>query len=109
MIALSFALLVAVLAQDQAAAALVTPGAPDFCIKTDYHIDDRYHKDAPSVETGTLKTCSSWQGKLSCCTAAMTTTLARLNNSLGLYNFTYAICDELSPQCAQYMRVCHLQ
>ena len=82
----------------------VQPGPPDFCIKNDFHVKDQYHKDAPSPETNALQTCQSWQN-LSCCTNTLTVTLSSLNNSQGIYNFTYDLCGTLSPNCAKFMRV----
>ena len=64
-------------------------------------MDDRYHKDNPLREVGTLQTCTSWQN-LSCCTHALTVALNHLNLSMGLYNFSHDLCGTLSPRCAEF-------
>ena len=82
---------------------VMQPGPPDFCTKTSFHRNDQYHKDAPSTEMDDFSECSSWQN-FSCCTQALTEIIAR-SMFLGLYNWSYNLCDNLSTPCAEYIRV----
>ena len=83
---------------------VVQPGPPDFCIKTSFHRNEQYHKDVPSTEMAEFSECSSWQN-LSCCTQALTESIGR-SMFMGLYNWSYNLCGNLSTACAKYMRVC---
>ena len=83
---------------------LIQPGAPDFCSKTSLHRNDQFHKDAPSAEMNDFRKCSSWQ-KFSCCTLALTVAIGR-DMFMGLYNWSYSLCGDLSMPCAEYTSVC---
>ena len=92
-------LVVLVKGQDQ-----VQRGPPDRCFKGLYHLYDHFHKDVPSPEVGNFPECTSWQ-KLSCCTADLANELSRVGSHHGLYNYSYDLCNGLSPECAKYAKV----
>ena len=83
---------------------LVQPGPPEFCHKGDFHLEDIYHKDSPSPEDRNFPECTSWQ-ESSCCTHALADEMYRSGNGVGLYNFSWAHCGELSQECADYLKV----
>ena len=83
---------------------VVRPGPPDVCPSRTFNV--QFHKAVPSVEMGTLRNCSSYQDKLSCCTQALTDAISMLSIFEGLYNWSYNVCGNLSESCAQYTRVC---
>ena len=84
---------------------LTQPGPPNFCFKNAFHVNDQYHKDAPSSEGSDLPECQSWKESL-CCTLALMETLGNRSKVEGLYNFSHELCAPISPGCAEYLRVC---
>ena len=88
---------------------LTQPGPPNFCFKTkSFHVNDQYHKEAPSPEGSDPPECQSWK-ESSCCTLALTETLSNHRKVEGLYNFSHELCDLISPPCAEYLRVCTIE
>ena len=101
---ITFQILLVLVLSVQGEEEVVEPGPPDFCSKTSFHRYDQFHKDAPSAEMGDFRECSSWQN-FSCCTQALTEAIGR-DMFMGLYNWSYSLCGNLSTPCAEYIRVC---
>ena len=77
----------------------VHPGPPDFCLK------GPYHKPAPSIEDqDEFQECHSWSQNVSCCSANLTESISRYK-ARKLYNYTWDVCDPLSPQCEKFIKV----
>ena len=78
-----------------------------FASRSSYTTLMKYHKDVPSPEESDLPECQSWKKSSTCCTHDLTVALNQ-SKTVGLYNFTHDLCGSLSPECAQYLRVCKI-
>ena len=83
---------------------LIQPGPPESCFKTSFHVNDQCHKDVPSPEGSHFPECQSWKESLYC-TLALAETLSNKGKAQGLYNFSHELCGNISPGCAEYLRV----
>ncbi|KAK3596055.1 hypothetical protein CHS0354_032584 [Potamilus streckersoni] len=68
---------------------------------TESCIDGPWHKPRPSPEGKDYVECLAWKHN-TCCYANLTRELLE-NEVLGLYNWTYDVCGNISDQCRRYI------
>ena len=73
------------------------PGPPDTCL------EGPYHKDTPSPESEEFDECLSWQDK-ACCNSEVPRILDQ-HKAVGLYNYSWDLCGNLSQACETFIKV----
>ncbi len=89
--------LIAVLCSATANEIFDTPGPPDVCL------EGPFHKDVPSPEEEEFHECLSWQDE-ACCNLELSKTINR-HKAVGLYNYSWDLCETLSPACEEFIKV----
>ena len=62
-------------------------------------------QNAPGPESDDFLECRSWKN-LACCNINVSHEIHH-NRAVGLYNYHWDRCGDLSPQCVQYLEVNH--
>ena len=76
------------------------PGAPDFCVA------GPFHPESPHPESQEFDECLSWEDK-ACCTVEVPKLIDE-HKAVGLYNYSWDLCGELSQECETFIKVCEL-
>jgi uncharacterized protein YfcZ (UPF0381/DUF406 family) len=75
------------------------PGIPNFCL------EGPFHPERPVPESQDFDECLSWEEK-ACCTVDVPMIIDQ-HKAVGLYNYSWDVCETLSQECETFIKVSH--